>query len=97
MLKMEKKEFLWQLSRLRTQCSVCVDAGLISSLAQWVKDPGLLQVAAQVTDVALGSSVAFTVAAAALIQTLAQEIPYAAGAAIKRNKIFNKIRMEFPL
>ena len=35
-------------ARLRTRHSVCEDAGLIPGLTQWVKDPGLLQVVAQV-------------------------------------------------
>ena len=42
---------LW-LSRLRTQHSVCEDAGLISVLAPWVKDSALLQVVVYVEDAA---------------------------------------------
>ena len=32
------KEFLLWLSRLRTQCSVLEDVGLIPDFAQWVKE-----------------------------------------------------------
>ena len=49
------------------------DAGSVLGLAQWVKDLELRQAVAWVTD-------------AAPIGTLAQELPYAAGSALKRKK-----------
>ena len=42
---------MW-LSLSRSRHSVCEDVGLIPSLAQWVKDPALLQAGVKVTDVA---------------------------------------------
>ena len=39
----KREEFSLWLSGLRTQNSVCEDAGLIPDLTQWVKDPALLQ------------------------------------------------------
>ena len=46
MIKLAVKNFwkrpLW-LSRLRTWRGICQGAGLIPGLAQWVKDPVLLQ------------------------------------------------------
>ena len=35
---MSVSEFLLWLSRLRTQCDIHEDAGLIAGLAQWAKD-----------------------------------------------------------
>ena len=56
----------------------------VRSLALWVKDPALwLQMWVR-------SGVVMAVAAAALIQPLAWELPYTASAAIKRKIIFKK-------
>ena len=48
-------------------------AGSIPGLAQWVKGSGIAALAGEATSVAQ-------------IQSLAQELPYATGAAIKRKK-----------
>ena len=58
---------------LRTCCCCCGNEGLIPSPVQWVKGSSVATVVAQV-------------AAAALIQSLAQGLPYATGAAKKRKK-----------
>ena len=67
------EEFPLWLSRLRTQCCLCEDAGLIPGLTHWVKDPALPQALAQITD-------------EAPIPPLAWKLPYATGVAIKRKK-----------
>ena len=82
------REFPLWLIRLRTWHSVHEDVGLIPGLTQWVKDP-----------VAASCSVGHRYgldpalpwlwhrpAAAALIQPLTCEFPYAAGMAVKREK-----------
>ena len=76
--------------RLKTQHSVPEGAGLISVLAQWVKDLVLPQAAAQVCR--CGSDLMlpwlwYGLAAAAPIPPLAWEPPCAADADVKRKKI----------
>ena len=69
-------------------------AGLILGLTQWVKNLTTPHAMAQTADVArilmwLGSCVivaAVQITAAALIRSLAQEIPYVMGVALKRQK-----------
>ena len=68
--------------------------GLISSLAQWVEDLALPWTVVWVADMAQMPSccgcVWYRLAAIALTQPLAWELPYAMGMALKRNKI-NKV------
>ena len=56
--------------RLRLRCPLCRDVGSIPSLVPWVKDP--------VKDP--------QITAAAPVQSLAQELPCASGAAKKKKK-----------
>ena len=53
-----KEEFLLWFSGLSTKCCLCEDVSSSSGLAQWVKDPKLLQAVVQVTDIQLESGVA---------------------------------------
>ena len=76
-----------------TQCPL--GCGLDRGLAQLIKDLASSPAAEQVADVAQiwGSSVSVAVVQAsgsALIPLLAQEIPYAAGAALKEKKMEEK-------
>ena len=77
---------MW-LSRLRTQHSVCEDAGLTPGFTQWIGDLALLQVCS--TSHRGGSNPVspwLWCRPAAPIQPLAWGLPYAASAAIKRKK-----------
>ena len=72
---------MW-LGGLRTRHSVCVDAGSIPGLTQWVKVwPG--------SQIGLGSGVAMVVcrlAVATPIRPLAWELPYAKDVALKKKE-----------
>ena len=78
---------MW-LSGLRTQHNICDDERQIPGLAQWVKDP----VATSCGKVhRCGSDLVLPwlwrrLAAAAMIQPLARELPYATGVAVKRKQ-----------
>ena len=78
---------MW-LSGLPPQHSIHEDASLVLGLARWVKKPALLQAVGR-SQMRLGSGIAVAVAQSsgtALIQPLTWELPYAAGAALKKKK-----------
>ena len=95
-LHQDIQEFLLWLSRLRTQCSLCEDAGLIPGLTHWVKDLALPQLQVQ-----LGSMLPWLwgrPAAAAPSQPLAAwELPNAAGAGVKKKKKKKDILAHWPM
>ena len=72
------EEFLLWLNWIKTWHSVCEDAGLIPGLTQRVKDPALPQAAAVVGGCGMGLQLQLQ------FNPLVWELPYAAGAAIKR-------------
>ena len=88
-------EFPLWFSKLWTQGCLCED--VLSLPSQWVKDTVLPQAAMEVTDVPqiwCCPWLWLRPAAAALVQPLAQELPYATGRAIKKKKKKKKKKKE---
>ena len=90
--------------QVKNLTSIHEDVGLIPSLVEWVKDPEFPQAAVQVANVAgiwhhcgcgVGRWLWCRPAAAALIQPLSWELPYAAGVALKSKKKKKKKKKKF--
>ena len=86
---MSSGEFPLWFSGLRPQHSLCEDVGSIPGLTQWVKHPTLPQAEVQVANAAwiqccCGCGVGLRLQLQS--ESLTQELPYAAGLAIKRKK-----------
>ena len=80
---------------VKNPTSILEDVGSISGLTQWVKGSGIVtscgvghRYSSDLADLAL-PWLWHRLAAMALIQPLAWELPYATGAALKRQKIKN--------